>query len=300
MSSRVQSSTMDDTEAQLPADLDIVVERALAEDVGSGDVTARLVDASTQARAAVVAREPAVICGQPWFGSVFTQLDPAVTVEWEIDEGAAVRPDQCVAQVTGPARAILTGERTALNFLQTLSGTASTVRRFVDRVRGTPVKIVDTRKTVPGLRTAQKYAVVCGGGTNHRIGLFDGILIKENHISAAGGIRQAIERARALKAKVPLMVEAENLAEVQAGLDANVDLLLLDDFPTHLLSKAVAMARDYRRFNKAKTLLEASGGIHLGNVRDIADTGVDRISIGSLTKHVQAVDLSMRFLSDEN
>ena len=200
----------------------------------------------------------------------------------------------------GPARAILTGERTALNFLQTLSGTASTVRRFVDRVRGTPVKIVDTRKTVPGLRTAQKYAVICGGGTNHRIGLFDGILIKENHIAAAGGIRQAIDRARALKAKVPLMVEAENLAEVQAGLDANVDLLLLDDFPTHILSKAVAMARDYRRFNKAKTLLEASGGIHLGNVRDIADTGVDRISIGSLTKHVQAVDLSMRFLSDKS
>lgn len=298
MKPRVQLKSMADSDLSPPPDLDTVVERALAEDVGDGDVTARLVEAGTRAEARILAREAAVLCGQPWVERVFARLDPTVTIRWEVEEGGSVRADQCVARIEGPARAILTGERTALNFLQTLSGTASTVRRFVDRVRGTPVKIVDTRKTIPGLRTAQKYAVICGGGTNHRLGLYDGILIKENHIAAAGGIREAIARARALKAKVPLMVEAENLPEVQAGLEANVDLLLLDDFATHLLSKAVAMARDYRRFNKANTLLEASGGIHLGNVRDIADTGVDRISIGSLTKHVQAVDLSMRFTGD--
>jgi nicotinate-nucleotide pyrophosphorylase (carboxylating) len=193
---------------------------------------------------------------------------------------------------------MLTGERTALNFLQTLSGTATLTRKFVERVRGTPVKIVDTRKTIPGLRAAQKYAVVCGGGENHRFGLYDAILIKENHIAATGSLSDAVERARALKAGVPLMLEAENLAEVQAGLDAKVDLLLLDDFPTHLLSKAVAMARDYRRYNKAQTVLEASGGVTLNNVRTIADTGVDRISIGGITKHVQAIDISMRFVAD--
>lgn len=283
---------------KLPDDLDACVARALAEDVGSGDLTARLVDATATAEAALIAREAAVLCGQPWFERVFSQIDPAVQVTWEAAEGAALRPDQRVAVVRGPARSVLTGERTALNFLQLLSGTATATRRFVERVRGTPVKIVDTRKTVPGLRTAQKYAVACGGGVNHRIGLYDAILIKENHIAAAGGARAAVERARALKAGVPLMMEAENLAEVQAGLDANVDLLLLDDFPTHLLSKAVAMAREYRRYNKARTVLEASGGVDHNNVRDIADTGVDRISIGGLTKHVQAVDFSMRLLGD--
>lgn len=281
-----------------PDDLDACVERAVAEDVGGGDVTARLVAESAEAQAVVVAREPAVVCGQPWFERVYAKIDSRVRVAWDLPEGAAARTDQRVAVVRGPARAVLTGERTALNFLQLLSGTATMTRKFVDRVRGTPVRIVDTRKTVPGLRAAQKYAVVCGGGVNHRFGLYDAILIKENHIAAAGGLRPAIERARALNAGVPLMMEAENLIEVQGGLDANVDLLLLDDFPTHLLSKAVAMAREYRRFNKARTLIEASGGVHLGNVRDIADTGVDRISIGSLTKHVQAVDYSMRIVGD--
>ena len=291
---------MAESKPQLPPDLDACVERALAEDVGSGDITARLVPETAEAQAVILAREPAVICGQPWFEHVFRKLDPSVQVSWDLAEGATMRADQRVGVVRGPARAVLTGERTALNFLQTLSGTATTVRRYVERIRGTPVKIVDTRKTVPGLRSAQKYAVVCGGGANHRHGLYDAILIKENHIAAAGGIKPAIERARALKAGVPLMLEAENLVEVQAGLDANVDLLLLDDFPTHLLSKAVAMARDYRRYNKARTVLEASGGVNLNNVRAIADTGVDRISIGSMTKHVQAVDLSMRFVADAN
>jgi nicotinate-nucleotide pyrophosphorylase (carboxylating) len=278
----------------LPADLDACIERALAEDVGGGDLTAQLVDAGAHAQASVLAREAAVICGQPWFERVYAKIDPQVQISWDVEEGAGVRADQRVATVRGPARSVLTGERTALNFLQLLSGTATATRRFVERVRGTPVKIVDTRKTVPGLRTAQKYAVVCGGGTNHRFGLYDAILIKENHIAAAGGARAAIARARALKAGVPLMMEAETLAEVQAGLDANVNLLLLDDFPTHLLTKAVAMARDYRRYNRAATVLEASGGVTLNNVRDIADTGVDRISIGGLTKHVQAIDFSMR------
>jgi nicotinate-nucleotide pyrophosphorylase (carboxylating) len=280
----------------LPADVDSCVERALAEDVGTGDVTARLVDEHAHVRADVIAREAAVLCGQPWFQRTFERLDPRVHVNWEVKESSTTRLDQRVAVVTGPARAVLTGERTALNFLQLLSATATATRRFVERVRGTPVQIVDTRKTVPGLRSAQKYAVSCGGGTNHRKGLYDAILIKENHITAAGGARAAIERARALNAGVPLMMEAEELGEVQAGLDANVDLLLLDDFPTHLLSKAVAMARDYRRANKVRTVLEASGGVTLANVRDIADTGVDRISIGGITKHVQAVDYSMRIV----
>jgi len=280
----------------LPADIDSCVERALAEDVGSGDVTARLVDEHATARGEVVAREAAVLCGQPWFQRTFERIDPRVHVNWEVKESSTTRVDQRVAVVTGPARAVLTGERTALNFLQLLSATATATRRFVERVRGTAVQIVDTRKTVPGLRSAQKYAVACGGGVNHRKGLYDAILIKENHIAAAGGARAAIERARALNAGVPLMMEAEELGEVQAGLDANVDLLLLDDFPTHLLSKAVAMARDYRRANKVRTVLEASGGVTLANVRDIADTGVDRISIGGITKHVQAVDYSMRIV----
>jgi nicotinate-nucleotide pyrophosphorylase (carboxylating) len=280
----------------LPADLDACVERALAEDVGAGDLTARLVDENAQARADVIAREAAVLCGQPWFQRTFERLDPRVQVAWEVKETSTTRPDQRVAVVTGPARAVLTGERTALNFLQLLSATATATRRFVERVRGTQVAIVDTRKTIPGLRSAQKYAVACGGGANHRKGLYDAILIKENHIAAAGGARAAIERARALNAGVPLMMEAEDLTEVQAGLEANVDLLLLDDFPTHLLSKAVSMARDYRRANTVRTVLEASGGVTLANVRDVADTGVDRISIGGITKHVQAVDFSMRLV----
>jgi nicotinate-nucleotide pyrophosphorylase (carboxylating) len=280
----------------LPADLDACVERALAEDVGAGDLTARLVDENAQARADVIAREAAVLCGQPWFQRTFERLDPRVQVTWEVKETSTTRPDQRVAVVTGPARAVLTGERTALNFLQLLSATATATRRFVERVRGTQVAIVDTRKTIPGLRSAQKYAVACGGGANHRKGLYDAILIKENHIAAAGGARAAIERARALNAGVPLMMEAEDLTEVQAGLEANVDLLLLDDFPTHLLSKAVSMARDYRRANTVRTVLEASGGVTLANVRDVADTGVDRISIGGITKHVQAVDFSMRLV----
>ncbi|HZP13393.1 MAG TPA: carboxylating nicotinate-nucleotide diphosphorylase [Nevskiaceae bacterium] len=284
-------------ESQLPKDIKPTVARAIAEDVGEGDVTAALVAEDATATAYVIAKEPCIVCGKPWFNEVFAQLDPRVKVQWDVMEGAAARAEQRVCVVTGPSRSLLTGERTALNFLQLLTGTATMTRKFMDRLRGTTVKIVDTRKTLPGLRAAQKYAVRLGGGTNHRFGLYDAILIKENHIAAAGSLAKAIELARGLHPKLPLMAEAENLDEVKAGLDGKVDVLLLDDFPTHLLSKAVAMARDYRKFNKAHSLLEASGGVTLQNVRDIADTGVDRISVGSLTKNVQASDLSMRFVN---
>ncbi len=278
----------------VPDDLHATVQHALAEDVGSGDVTARLVPAEQKASARVIAREAAVICGQPWFDDVFARLDRTVEVRWEVQEGAHVKAEQPLCTVHGPARAILTGERTALNFLQTLSGTASTVRRYVDAVAGTGAKIVDTRKTLPGLRNAQKYAVVFGGGVNHRIGLYDGILIKENHIAAAGGIRQAIANAQALKAGVPLMTEAEDLDEARAALAADVDLLLVDDFPLELLREAVTLARAHRA-GGGKTVLEYSGNTTLDNVRAIAETGVDRIAIGAITKHVRAVDISMRF-----
>ncbi|MEC9356494.1 MAG: carboxylating nicotinate-nucleotide diphosphorylase [Pseudomonadota bacterium] len=282
---------------EVQKDVTALVTRALAEDVGSGDVTAKLIAADATAVGYVVARESAVFCGRPWFDEVFRQIDPRVEIAWDVEDGASIRADGRLCVLRGPARSILTGERTGLNFLQTLSGTATVVRRFVERIRGTQARIVDTRKTLPGLRSAQKHAVTAGGGDNHRFGLYDGILIKENHIVAAGGIKEAIRAARALNAGVPLMCEAENLSEVQAALEERVDLLLLDDFPTHILAKAVNMGRDFRRYNRGDSVLEASGGISLNNVRSIADTGVDRISIGGLTKHVQAVDLSMRLLA---
>ena len=278
----------------VPDDLHATVQHALAEDVGSGDVTARLVPAEQKATAHVIAREAAVLCGQPWFDEVFTRLDRGIEVRWEVQEGAAVKADQPLCTLRGPARAMLTGERTALNFLQALSGTATAVRKYVDVVAGTGAKIVDTRKTLPGLRNAQKYAVVFGGGVNHRIGLYDGILIKENHIAAAGGIRQAIANAKALDAGVPLMTEAENLEEARAALEADVDLLLVDEFALDLLREAVALTRAHRE-KGGKTVIEYSGSTTLDNIRPIAETGVDRISIGAITKHVRAVDLSMRF-----
>lgn len=274
-------------------DLDASVARALAEDAGSGDVTARLVAADAQAQAHVIAREAAVICGRPWVDEVFRQIDPRVTLAWQIDEGARAGIDQVVFTLHGPARALLTGERTALNFLQTLSGTATAVAAFVEAVAGTGCRIADTRKTLPGLRNAQKYAVLCGGGVNHRIGLYDGILIKENHIAAAGGITRAIEQARALDAGVPLMTEAENLDEVRAALAADVDLMLVDDFKLDMLREAVALTHAHRQTG-GKTVIEYSGGASLDTVRPIAETGVDRISVGAITKHLRATDLSMR------
>jgi nicotinate-nucleotide pyrophosphorylase (carboxylating) len=281
----------------LPAyvtDLQAVVAHALAEDVGGGDVTARLVPAGEQGRAYVIVREAAVICGRPWVDEVFRQLDPSIEVKWLVEEGQQVVADQRLYELKGPARALLTGERPALNFLQTLSGTATAVRQYVDAVAGTGARIADTRKTLPGLRNAQKYAVLCGGGINHRIGLYDGILIKENHVAAAGGIRQAMANARALQAGVPLMTEAETMEEARAALEADVDLLLVDDFSLPDLREAVRLVREHRA-RGGKTVIEYSGGATLQNLRGYAECGVDRIAIGGITKHIRAVDLSMRF-----
>ncbi len=281
----------------LPAyvnNLSATVAAALAEDVGSGDLTA-LLTADAPAQARVITREACVVCGQAWVDEVFRQINPAVTVTWQLAEGAKAEPNQVLFTLAGPARALLTGERSALNFLQTLSGTATAVAAFVSAVAGTGCQIADTRKTLPGLRNAQKHAVLMGGGVNHRIGLYDGILIKENHIAAAGGIANALANARTLNAKVPLMTEAENLAEVQAALAANVDLLLIDELPDAEILEAVALTRAQRAAG-GKTVLEYSGGATLASVRRIAELGVDRISVGAITKHVRAIDLSMRIV----
>lgn len=275
-------------------DLDAVVAQAIAEDVGICDWTAQLVPAGQRASARVISRESAVICGVRWVEAVFARIDPGVIVEWQVTDGDRVEPDQVLYRLHGSARSLLTGERTALNFLQTLSGTATAVRQYVDAVAGTRTAIVDTRKTLPGLRNAQKYAVLCGGGKNHRIGLYDGILIKENHIAAAGGIEQAIAAARALGAGVALMTEAETLDEARAALAADVDLLLVDEFSDADIREAVRLTHAHRAAG-GRTLIEYSGGATLANLRALAETGVDRISIGAITKHLRAVDLSMRF-----
>ena len=279
----------------LLANLSQTVALALAEDIGGGDVTARLAPEDELRQARVISREAAVICGRPWVDEVFAQIDPRIVVDWRVHEGQRVVADEVVFRLHGPARGLLTGERSALNFLQTLSGTATETARYVEAVVGTACAIVDTRKTLPGLRNAQKYAVRIGGGVNHRIGLYDGILIKENHIAAAGGIAQAIARARALGAGVPLMTEAETLDEVRAALAEDVDLLLVDDFERAELIEAVRLARAHRAAG-GRTLIEYSGGATRARIRELAETGVDRISIGSLTKHLRAIDLSMRFV----
>jgi nicotinate-nucleotide pyrophosphorylase (carboxylating) len=275
-----------------PAGLAEQVARALAEDVGAGDLTAALVPAGRSGRASVITREAAVLCGQPWFDEVFRQVEPAVRVWWEAAEGDALQPGQRLCRLEGPARGLLTGERTALNFLQTLSGTATVTRRYVEIVAGLPCRILDTRKTVPGLRDAQKYAVRCAGGTNHRMGLYDGILVKENHILAAGSIAAAVAAARASGTAVPVEVEVETLEELREALAAGADMALLDEFGLEDLRAAVALNRGHAR---GPIKLEASGNVTLETLRDIAATGVDFVSIGSLTKHVRAVDLSMRF-----
>jgi nicotinate-nucleotide pyrophosphorylase (carboxylating) len=277
---------------ELPPDLPDQVTRALAEDVGAGDVTAALVPAERAARATVITRESAVLCGRPWFDATFAQLSRDVRIDWQVEEGASVVPEQLLCRLAGPARAILTGERTSLNFLQTLSATATAARRFVEAIAGTNCQILDTRKTLPGLRTAQKYATRIGGARNHRTGLFDAVLIKENHIAAAGSITAAIRAARALS-KVTVEVEVENLAQLAEAIAARPDMVLLDDFGHEDLRAAVALNRAHGRPVK----LEASGGIDLDNVRSIALTGVDFISVGSITKHIRAIDLSMRFES---
>ena len=273
---------------QLPPDIDEDVRRALAEDVGSGDLTAALVP-DEAAEAALVTRQDAVLCGTAWFDAVFRQLDGRVTVEWLARDGDRIRAGAVLCRIRGPGRAILTGERTALNFLQTLSGTATRTARYVDAVRGTATRILDTRKTLPGLRRAQKYAVACGGGHNHRMGLYDAVLIKENHIAAAGGIAAALDAARRVTpAGVRIEIEVENLAQLEQALDAGATRILLDNFDLDGLRTAVRIAA-------GRAELEASGGLELGGLRAVAETGVDCISIGGLTKHLEAVDLSLRF-----
>ena len=265
------------------------VARALAEDVGSGDLTADLLPADRIGQAKVIVREQAVVCGQAWFDEVFRQVDPRVTVEWLVKDGDSVEADQQLCRLEGPVRALFTGERSALNFLQLLSGTATTARRYVEAVAGTKARILDTRKPFPGLRLAQKCAVRCGGASNHRLGLYDAILIKENHIYAAGSIRNALEAARRLHPNVPTEIEVENLEQLEEALAAGARQILLDNFDLAELRQAVAITN-------SRATLEASGNIGLDNLRQVAETGVDFISIGSLTKHVQAIDLSMRFV----
>jgi nicotinate-nucleotide pyrophosphorylase (carboxylating) len=284
---------MSTVNASLPSNIAEQVRLALAEDIGSGDLTAQLVPADSHRIARVITREDAVLCGQAWFDAVFLQLDPGVTVSWQARDSDRVTADQILCELQGSARTLLTGERTALNFLQTLSGTATTTRRYVDAVRGTQCRILDTRKTVPGLRLAQKYAVRCGGGTNHRIGLFDAILVKENHIAAAGSIAAAVAAARKLNSKVLLEVEVENLDELNQALDAHVDRILLDNFGLDDMRDAVSITRQHRHTG---TQLEASGNMTLETLRSVAETGVDFISVGGLTKHVEALDLSMRMM----
>lgn len=265
------------------------VAAALAEDIGSGDLTAQLIPQGQTAAASVISREKAALCGSAWFEACFRKLDPGVHIQWFARDGDCIAQDQMLCEIRGNARALLTAERTALNFLQTLSGTATLVRRYAEAISGTGAVVMDTRKTLPGLRVAQKYAVKTGGGENQRIGLFDGILIKENHILAAGGIRQALESATKLAPDgISIQIEVEGLDELEEALNAGAKLILLDNFSLDKLRAAVTLTAK-------RAILEASGGITLGNIRAVAETGVDRISVGSLTKDVKAVDLSMRF-----
>ena len=275
------------TLADLSAEIETNVRKALAEDVGSGDITAQLIPAERLAHASVITREAAVITGTAWVDSVFRQLDPRVAVHWQVADGEQVAANRVLFNLEGPARSLLTGERTALNFLQTLSGVATRCRHYADIVEGTGVRLLDTRKTIPGLRLAQKYAVTCGGCHNHRVGLYDAFLIKENHIAACGGIFEAVEAAHRIAPGKPVEVEVENLDELEQALAAGADVVMLDELSLADMRTAVAVAA-----GRAK--LEASGGISDETLRAIAETGVDYISIGALTKHVRAIDLSMR------
>ena len=275
---------------QLPADIAKQVEAALREDLGSGDVTAALVPAAQRVRGTVVTREPAVLCGRAWVDETFRQLDARVQLTWNAADGDRLAADQVIFGIAGPARPVLSGERTALNFLQLLSATATATRRYVDAVEGTACRILDTRKTIPGLRTAQKYAVRCGGAHNYRMGLYDQVLIKENHIAAAGSLTGAIEAARHSAAGITVEVEVETLGELQEALSARADIVMLDEFALEDMRAAVAL----NRAQGAVAKLEVSGSVSLDAVRAIAETGVDFISVGSITKNVRAIDLSMR------
>ena len=273
--------------AQLQRDITETVAFALKEDIGSGDITAQLIPVTQTAKARIITRENAVICGTEWVNEVFRQIDSSVTIHWHVADGDAVKPDQLLFDLAGSARSLLTGERTALNFLQLLSGTATICKSYADIVAHTQVRLLDTRKTIPGLRTAQKYAVTCGSCHNHRIGLYDAFLIKENHIAACGGIPAAIRAAREIAPIKPVEVEVESLAELEIALAGNADIIMLDNFSLADMKTGVALTA-----GRAK--LEASGNVDASTLAGIAETGVDYISIGALTKHAQAVDLSMR------
>lgn len=269
---------------------------ALSEDLGHGDLTAGLIDADATARARVISREDATICGLPWFSEVFRQVDDRVVIDWLVTDGDRVAADDTLCRITGPARSMLSAERAALNFLQTLSGTATIASEYAAAIAGTGARVLDTRKTVPGLRLAQKYAVHCGGCFNHRMGLYDAILIKENHIRSAGSISTAVAAALALDANVPVEVEIETLAQLAEALDAGVDIIMLDNFSHEDMRQAVQTNRAHDEPVK----LEASGNVSLQTIRAIAETGVDFISVGGLTKHVRATDLSMQFAIEQD
>ena len=268
------------------------VQAALDEDIGSGDLTAMLVPESQTVQASIIAREPAIFCGKDWATACFKLVNHHVEITWLVNDGDRVNPDEIICKILGPARALLSAERCALNFLQTLSSTATETRKYVDTIAGTNAQILDTRKTIPFLRLAQKYAVTIGGGHTQRLALYDGILIKENHITAAGGIKQVMQQAFALNANKSIQIEVENLEQLAQALEANAENILLDNFTNQLLREAVKLNQQ----SSKKAILEASGNITLSNVREVALTGVDRISIGALTKNIKAIDLSMRIM----
>ena len=275
-------------------DVASTVARALAEDLGDGDVTAALINSAQQAQATIITRQSATIAGAPWVNEVFRQVDPSIEIVWRVTEGQSVLQDTTLFELTGPAASILTAERSALNFLQTLSATATAAHRYASLVKGAKTQILDTRKTLPGMRLAQKYAVLIGGGSNHRIGLFDAFLIKENHIVAAGGIAQAIARARAANPSLKLEIEVESLDELSEAIAAQPDWIMLDNFDDASLEKAVAST-------PSSIKLEVSGGIESDDdIKRIASLGVDYISIGAMTKHIQATDLSLRMTTTPN
>ena len=286
MATRLQPSV------PVPADLPQQVARALAEDIGAGDLTAALIPVDRTGRATVITREAAVICGMPYVNATFDAIEPQVRIDWQVAEGERVKANQPLFNVEGPARALLTGERTALNFLQLLSGTATAANAYAVLLEGTKCRLLDTRKTIPGLRTAQKYAVRVGGGQNHRMGLFDGVLIKENHIMAAGSIAKAVAEARRSGGQVPVEVEVETLSELQQAIAAGADIALLDEFSLPSMREAVAI----NSAAKSPLKLEASGGISSSTVREIAETGVDIISVGALTHSIRSLDLGLDIL----
>ncbi|MBD1564201.1 carboxylating nicotinate-nucleotide diphosphorylase [Vibrio sp. SA48] len=284
---------LDYLKQQLPLEITRAVAETLKEDLGgtldaTSDITASLIPADAHNVATIITREQGVFCGQAWADEVFKQLGGEVTIDWHVQDGDSVEPNQTLCTLSGPARALLTGERNAMNFIQTLSGCATTTAQYAKQLAGTDCRLLDTRKTIPGLRSALKYAVACGGGFNHRIGVFDAYLIKENHIIACGGITQAISTAKKLNPGKPVEVETENLEELVEAIEAGADIIMLDNFSTDMMREAV-------KINAGRAALENSGNVTLDTIREYAQTGVDYISVGALTKHLKAMDLSMRF-----